>query len=139
MIRALFGFVLTLGLIGAAALWALRSFDPAVFLSAAAPPVSRTVELVAAELGERLANAVENEARPALEPTAALSPPQPADPSVVNDENVPEPTDPLAHDGLETPSPAPANRVAERDATLADSAVLVRRMLGLYERSLAPR
>ena len=141
MIRALFSFVVTLGLIAAAALWAVRNVEPEDLVRAAETPVSRTVELMANELGDELAVALEPAARAVVE-RAEQRPalPAPAVPPVAAE--VPD------GDGARSePDPvevADADPRAEetRGAAgepLAESAVLLRRMLGLYERTLGPQ
>ncbi len=145
MIRALFSFVVTLGLIGAAALWAVRNVEPQDLVRAAETPVSRTVALVAAELGDELAAALEPAARAAVERAAPPAAAQAA-PSVVEAEAPvaeAEPSEPELEAALPRADTAPDGATAGGSGgsgeALAESAVLLRRMLGLYERTLGPQ
>ncbi len=157
MIRALFGFVMTIVLAGAAALWALGLLDPVERLQAP-PPVSRTVELLASDLAERLpplGDLVSRDAPPvSMTPTDGEPPAAARGELRARDEVVesaafgeprahPLPLDPVDEepgDAIAEAAPnddAPTDAYARREA-LADSATLVRRMLGLYQRALDP-
>ncbi len=163
MIRALFGFVMTIALAGAAALWALGLLDPVERLQGP-PPVSRTVELLAADLAERLPPLPPLRIPEAVEaelPTAGEAPnAEPDDETTgiatlrARDEVVedgdrgelrphPLPLDPSEEDraiaAADVPPAGPgSDDPGARREALADSAILVRRMLGLYQQALDP-
>lgn len=158
MIRALFGFAMTIALVGAAALWAVGVLDPVERLQAP-PPVSRTVELLASDLAERLPplrDLASRSAAPAsATPTEDTTPVAPRGELRARDEVIEpaatgeaqahplalDPADEAPADAIaDTPSAedVPVDSYARREA-LADSATLVRRMLGLYQRALDPK
>lgn len=145
MIRALFGFVLTLGLLGAGALWALRSFNPAELLRATPPPVSRTVELLAAEITRQVqADGAPDRPDRAPPPDVATATRSEESTHHAAPEGLAEASAPLPGEVAEDIAGADPAEAAETAApgdpsgALADSAVLVRRMLGLYNQSLEP-
>ena len=165
MIRALLSFVLTLGLIGAAALWAVNRVGDGRLMRAASPPISRTIELVAEEIETGLSSPVANRNAPSPSDAEASAPAAPGKAvwrvlgEVGDDESEPTEVEVAADDASRADNPLQPpvedddlaeelpegsdeslpRRVAGNDEALAESALLVRRMLGLYEQTVEAR